>query len=167
MSYPQTALKPSTSRVATRPSGAACACNTLNIFFFLIPSRPELLQRRVEVPEEWLQRTLQQLNAQIQFQMMLPDYLAREHEARRTQEAQQLSQLHPQVRCTVAGFKRKAADFLPSSIQLFEPKHGLSSPDDRYRKRQARCCLGRAARWSGARRGAKWAGGSDGRTQQQ
>ena len=57
----------------------------------------ELLQRRLEVPEEWLLRTLQQINAQIQFQLMLPDYLAREHESRRAAELQQLQQLHPQV----------------------------------------------------------------------
>ena len=57
----------------------------------------EVLQRRQEVPEEWLQRSLQQLNAQLQFQLMLPDYLSREHQARSALEAQQLQQLHPQV----------------------------------------------------------------------
>ena len=57
----------------------------------------EVLQRRLEVPEDWLQRTLAQLNTQLQFQLMLPDYLSREYQARRALEAQQLQQLHPEV----------------------------------------------------------------------
>lgn len=57
---------------------------------------PEVLQRRVEVPEEWLKRMLHQLNTQIQFQMMLPEHLARDHESRRMTETQQLQQMHPQ-----------------------------------------------------------------------
>ena len=55
----------------------------------------EVLQRRLEVPEEWLVRTLVQLNSQLQ--MMLPDSVYREFEARRTTEAQQLQLMHPQV----------------------------------------------------------------------
>ncbi len=74
----------------------------------------ELLQRRLEVPEEWLLRTLQQINAQIQFQMMLPDYLAREHESRRAAELQQLQQLHPQV-----GAARRA--LAQTACHRFEP----------------------------------------------
>jgi peptide-N4-(N-acetyl-beta-glucosaminyl)asparagine amidase len=57
----------------------------------------EVLQRRLEVPEAWLSLTLAQLNAQLQFQMMLPDALYREHEARRAAEQQQLLLSHTQA----------------------------------------------------------------------
>jgi hypothetical protein len=57
----------------------------------------DVLQRRLEVPEDWLKRTLAQLNTQLQFQTMLPDVLHREHEARRAAESLQLQQMHPQA----------------------------------------------------------------------
>ena len=60
----------------------------------------DVLQRRLEVPEDWLKRTLAQLNTQLQFQTMLPDVLYREHEARRAAESLQLQQMHPQAALT-------------------------------------------------------------------
>ena len=63
---------------------------------------PEVLQRRLEVPEGWLSRTLLQLNTQLQFQAMLPDVLYREHEARRSTEQRQLQDMQ-QVRARRSG----------------------------------------------------------------
>ena len=75
----------------------SCSCfETVDVTRRYTTKWQELLQRRLEVPEEWLVQTLIQLNSQLQ--MMLPDSFYREFEARRTIEAQQLLLMHPQVR---------------------------------------------------------------------
>ncbi len=79
----------------------SCSCfETVDVTRRYTSKWQEVLQRRLEVPELWLSRTLAQLNTQMQFQMMLPDYLHREHEARRSSEAQQLLEMHPQARAS-------------------------------------------------------------------
>lgn len=111
-----------------------------------------MLQRRVEVPEEWLKRMLHQLNTQIQFQMMLPEHLARDHESRRMTETQQLQQMHPQVRNST-----------PIAIITtnFNPIAAPFRVTPRCRNMTAHFSRDRAAPWSGERRGGRWATGTD------
>jgi hypothetical protein len=79
----------------------SCSCfETVDVTRRYTSKWQEVLQRRLEVPEYWLSRLLAQLNSQLQFQIMLPEALHREHEARRLSEARQLLEMHPQARIT-------------------------------------------------------------------
>ena len=119
----------------------SCSCfETVDVTRRYTSKWQEVLQRRLEVPELWLSRTLAQLNTQMQFQMMLPDSVFREHEARRSSEAQQLLDMHPQARTSQPLFSYVF-------VACVTPPGSQRTP----------CCRGKAARSSGVRPGAKWA----------